>query len=259
MSEARPPPTRMNLQTYKGKHKAAKQGFELLKKKADALKARFRDIAKKIAATKSQMSEACSSAFFSLTQAEYAAGEIKSKILEGSMKATVRVEGKTDNIAGVKIPVFSEIAVEGDEAMTGPGLAGGGRAIANCREKYKALLDLMIKLASLQTAFLTVDEALKVTNRRVNALENVTLPRIEGTLSYINKELDELEREDFTRLKKVQEKKAVRMEAEAATRAERLADREGGGPAKGSTGSKTRADPLSKYDPGASDPDLVFN
>ena len=42
-----------------------------------------------------------------------------------------------------------------------------------------------------------------MTNRRVNALENVTIPHIEGILAYIEKELDELEREDFTRLKKV--------------------------------------------------------
>jgi V-type H+-transporting ATPase subunit D len=224
----------MNLQTYKGKHKAAKQGFELLKKKADALKARFRDIAKKIAATKSQMSEACASSFFSLTQAEYAAGEIKKKVLEGKMTAEVRVEGRTDNIAGVKIPVFNRLEVEADaeNPKESLGLAGGGRAVANCREKYSSLLQLMIKLASLQTAFLTIDEALKVTNRRVNALENVTIPRIEDTLAYINKELDELEREDFTRLKKVQEKKAVRMEEEARVRAERTAQRgvaEGGG------------------------------
>jgi len=215
----------MNLQTFKGKHKAAKKGFELLKKKGDALKARFRDIAKKIAATKSQMSEACASSFFSITQAEYAAGEIKSKVLEGSPVASVRVAGRTDNIAGVKIPVFSQIDVEVDTPQENIGLAGGGRAINNCREKYKTLLELMIKLASLQTAFLTIDEALKVTNRRVNALENVTIPRIEDVLAYINKELDELEREDFTRLKKVQEKKAVRMEEEAKVRAERLAAR----------------------------------
>ena len=66
---------------------------------------------------------------------------------------------------------------------------------------------MLIKLASLQTSFQTLDEALKVTNRRVNALENVTIPRIEGTLAYIGRELDELEREDFTRLKLVQGKK----------------------------------------------------
>lgn len=98
------------------------------------------------------MSEACASSFFSLTQAEYAAGEIKKKVLEGKMSAEVRVEGRTDNIAGVKIPVFNRVNVEADAENPKEqlGLAGGGRAIANCREKYSNLLQLMIKLASLQ-------------------------------------------------------------------------------------------------------------
>lgn len=47
----------------------------------------------------------------------------------------------------------------------------------------------------------------------MNALENVTVPTIESTLAYIEKELDELEREDFTRLKKVQENKKVRTQS----------------------------------------------
>jgi len=76
-----------------------------------------------------------------------------------------------------------------------------------------------VKLASLQTSFVTMDEALKVTNRRVNALENVTIPRIEATLSYITSELDELEREDFTRLKKVKDQNSRRAAAAAAKRA----------------------------------------
>ena len=42
---------------------------------------------------------------------------------------------------------------------------------------------------------------------RVNALENVVTPRLENTVSYIKGELDELEREEFFRLKKVQAKK----------------------------------------------------
>ena len=68
----------------------------------------------------------------------------------------------------------------------------------------------MVRLASLQTSFVTLDEALKVTNRRVNALENVTIPRIEEIIAYVKRELDELEREDFTRLKMVKAKKDLK-------------------------------------------------
>lgn len=71
----------MNLQTFKGKQVAAKKGFDLLKSKSDALKVRFRDICKVIYATKVGMSEQSSSAFFSLTQAEYAAGTYHSYTL----------------------------------------------------------------------------------------------------------------------------------------------------------------------------------
>jgi V-type H+-transporting ATPase subunit D len=224
------PPTRMALQTYKGKKAGACKGHQLLKKKADALKARFQKIAKQIYETKATMSAACSSSFFSLTQAQYAAGDFKHKVLEGTFEASCRIEGRTDNIAGVKIPVFRRVEadVETDHLDT-LGLSGGGGKVRECRERFGALLEILVKLASLQTSFVTMDEALKVTNRRVNALENVTIPRIEATLSYITSELDELEREDFTRLKKVKDQNSRRALAQAVARkalgeAEALAD-----------------------------------
>ena len=65
----------------------------------------------------------------------------------------------------------------------------------------------MIELASLQCAFVTLDEAIKTTNRRVNALEHTIIPKLENTILYIKGELDELEREEFFRLKKIQGKK----------------------------------------------------
>lgn len=48
---------------------------------------------------------------------------------------------------------------------------------------------------------------MKVTNRRVNALDNVVIPKLENTMRYISSELDEREREDLFRLKKVVSKK----------------------------------------------------
>ena len=54
---------------------------------------------------------------------------------------------------------------------------------------------------------------IKVVNRRVNAIEHVIIPRTENTIKYINSELDELDREEFYRLKKVKNNKLRDSEA----------------------------------------------
>lgn len=264
------PPTRMNLTTYKGKHIAASKGYDLLKRKSDALKVRFRDIMKQIYQTKVGMAEQSSSSFFSLTAAEYAAGNFRSKILETNMVASVRVNSRTDNVAGVKLPVFNQYNTGADNSET-LGLAGGARKIVACKEKFSDYLKALIKLASLQTSFVTLDEALKVTNRRVNALENVTIPRIVATLAYIGRELDELEREDFTRLKKVQANKLEAQRLEELEKSEKLAAKKAAeGPGAGANGSsssgakgkgkkkgKKAGGALEGYD-AADDSDVVF-
>lgn len=207
------PPTRMNEQVFKGKKKAAESGHKLLKKKADALKVKFRDYAKAIAETKATMATDASSAFFSMTQAEYAAGNFKQKVTEGSLTARIRVGAAVDNVAGVKLPVFTVYETGAPVDNQSLGLVGGGKKIVAVREKFTHYMEQLVKLASLQTSFVTLDEAMKVTNRRVNALENVTIPKIQTVLDYISRELDELEREDFTRLKLVQGKKEEPREA----------------------------------------------
>ncbi|NWI70634.1 VATD ATPase, partial [Todus mexicanus] len=88
------------------------------------------------------------------------------------------------------------------------GLARGGEQLAKLKRNYAKAVELLVELASLQTSFVTLDEAIKITNRRVNAIEHVIIPRIERTLSYIITELDEREREEFYR-QKIQEKKKV--------------------------------------------------
>ena len=97
---------------------------------ADALKAKFRDYAKAIAETKGTMADDTKDAFFSLTQAEYAAGDFKKAVLEGNMVAQVRVTSAVDNVAGVKLPVFNlqETGAVNDNQTLG--LVGGGKKVS---------------------------------------------------------------------------------------------------------------------------------
>lgn len=194
--------TRMNQQVYKIKVKGATKGFELLKKKSDALKARFRRLIVDIKDAKGALSREMPSSFISLASAKYTAGNFGDDVLYDIKEARVRVFTTEDNVAGVKLPIFQENFIEDSEGMT-IGLKGGGKTIEECRKNFLDLITRLVKLASLQTSFVALDEALKVTNRRVNALEHVVVPRLEATVNYISKELDEMEREDFFRLKKV--------------------------------------------------------
>ena len=82
----------------------AAQGFQLLKKKADALTLRFRQILKQILTAKQQMGEKFKESFFAMAQARYTAGDhLRHSIVDSVAQATVRVQSKADNIAGVKV------------------------------------------------------------------------------------------------------------------------------------------------------------
>ncbi|GAA5999955.1 hypothetical protein JCM10207_005988 [Rhodosporidiobolus poonsookiae] len=235
-------PTRMNLTVTKTRLKGAQTGHSLLKKKSDALNKRFRTILGKIDEAKRKMGRVMQLAAFSLAEVTYATGDISYMIQESVTEATFRVKAKQENVSGTILPAFEadRSAVESGQANGAFGLTGlgrGGQQITRCRETFAKAVETLVELASLQTAFVILDEVIKMTNRRVNALEHVVVPRLENTISYINSELDEMDREEFFRLKKIQSKKkrdtAAREVEEAAKRAaENEADAEGGGQRK---------------------------
>ena len=168
----------------------------------------------------------------SLAEANFAAGDFSRNVLDGvKIRTNVRVNVASDNIAGVHLPIFS---LRGEQDDAGDdrqmlGLTGGGQAIQKCKDRFQKFLKTLIDIASLQTQFVTLDEVIKVTNRRVNALEYVVIPRIQWTISYIEKELDEESREDFFRLKRVTDKKKIDKAAALYEAEKRKAAAEGQG------------------------------
>lgn len=207
--------TRMALTVFKAKLKGAVKGHSLLKKKSDALKIKFRKIVKDLVDNKAMMGDQMKEANFSLTKARHAAGDFSDTLKESITQASRKVRIDEENVAGVRLPIF-KVTSDGGNNNQMIGLGRGGQAIQQARDSFLTALEGLVSLASLQSTFVALDEALKVTNRRVNALECVVKPKLENTISYIISELDEREREEFFRLKKIQEKKAQAIEKHKA-------------------------------------------
>ncbi|KAJ0168750.1 V-type proton ATPase subunit D [Colletotrichum tanaceti] len=184
-------PTRQSLGIMKAKLKGAETGHSLLKRKSEAL-------------TKYVLKEAWNR----ISEVTYAVGgDIGYQIQESARSARFRVRTKQENVSGVLLPTFESYVTEGNNDFGLTGLGKGGQQVQRCRETYARAVEALVELASLQTAFVILDEVIKVVNRRVNAIEHVIIPRTENTIKYINSELDELDREEFYRLKKVANKK----------------------------------------------------
>ncbi|KAK5730746.1 H(+)-transporting V1 sector ATPase subunit D [Elasticomyces elasticus] len=241
-------PTRQSLGAMKSKLKGAQTGHDLLKRKSEALTKRFRDITKRIDEAKRKMGRVMQIAAFSLAEVTYAVGNssIGYQITESVKQARFRVRTRQENVSGVFLPQFESFQAEGvssDFGMTG--LGKGGQQVQRCRETYTRAVETLVELASLQTAFVILDEVIKVVNRRVNAIEHVIIPRTENTIKYINSELDELDREEFFRLKKVKgvkERNKAEEDAERAAREKKASesDKENHGQQNGGGGGESK-------------------
>lgn len=188
--------------------KAARTGYNLLKRKSDAIKVMLHEVLKDIRSAKLQVGEGIQQAGIAHNEAIWCAGTFNHIVIENSLEPTCLIKTSIFNIAGVKIPKF--IKEQDDTSLCNDstdliGLTRGGEAVQQCKIAYTNVQENIIRLATLQISLTSLDEAIRTTNRRVNALEFVIIPQLENTIRYVISELHELEREDTFRIKKVKD------------------------------------------------------
>jgi V-type H+-transporting ATPase subunit D len=122
-------------------------------------------------------------AAFSLAEVTYAVGgDIGYQVQESAKSARFRVRTKQENVSGVFLPAFESYTTEGNNDFGLTGLGKGGQQVQKCRETYARAVETLVELASLQvgpissarvvgeltfqTAFVILDEVIKVVNRR---------------------------------------------------------------------------------------------
>ena len=186
---------------------------------------KLHEVLGKIKKVKYDVGDGMRQAGYAHNDAIWAAGTFNHTVIENVSESSYRLKADITNIAGVKIPKFERSVDElggaaNDNLMVG--LSRGGEQVQKCKEAYAFVLTNLIDLATLQTSLQALDEALCLTNRRVNALEFLIIPQLENTIRYVISELYEMEREDAYRVKKVKDMRAKEIEKDLEKQAEQV-------------------------------------
>lgn len=196
-------PTRMELLTLKDRTKLAVKGHGLLKEKRDALIKEFFDILDRVKGIRENAEKSLNEATDSLTTVQIAMGDLAVKKASLSVKESIDVEITSRSIMGVSVPVTNIKMDERSLIDRGYGFSDTSIQLDEAAKKFEESLKYLIELGEVEkTIFLLADE-IEATKRRVNALEHIMIPRFENTVKYIDMRLEEMERENFVRLKMI--------------------------------------------------------
>lgn len=195
-------PTRMELLEIRKKLMLAEKGHKLLEEKRDALVERFFDIIEKRNKLSGEMDEEFEGAFLSLIQAQMIMGEKKVDDISRLTEDVGEISFENDNIMGVKIPKMN---ADGIKTTIKPtyGFFETCSKLDDAQRKFNALVSKLIQLADLEGGIKSLAVEIEKTKRRVNVLENTLIPKLYATRKYIEMQLEEREREDFFRRKRI--------------------------------------------------------
>jgi V/A-type H+-transporting ATPase subunit D len=207
-------PTRMELIKKNAQIKLAEQGRDLLREKMDALIQEFFRIMDTVSKLRDDLEAVADSAQRSLLTALAVDDSVTLKSASFATRKGLFLDIKGKNIMGVPVPVIEKKRVSKSVVEKGYSIIGVSGRIDETAEKFEMELDLIIGLAETETALKRLGGEIQMTRRRVNALEQVLIPELKRQARYIENTIDEREREDLFRLKKV--KKIIERKKKAA-------------------------------------------
>jgi V/A-type H+/Na+-transporting ATPase subunit D len=205
MEEVRP--TRAELLERRSQIALAQQGMDLLKQKRDALLLEFMGVMDETLRLSDSLQKTVSEAQYSLAVSQAVDGVVALRSAGLATKGEIVVDMTGTKIMGVSVPVVTKGDSPIKSSFTrGYSVTGVSSRVDETADKFERVLDVIIEYADIETRLKRLGEEINKTNRRVNALEQVTVPALREQVSYISQTLDERAREDLFRLKKVKKK-----------------------------------------------------
>jgi V/A-type H+-transporting ATPase subunit D len=196
-------PTRMELMKKKAQIKLAEQGRDLLREKMDALIQEFFKILTTVSNSREELEQVSRSADLALLIAQAVDDPLTLKSASFATRKAITVDISGKNIMGVPVPVIEKKRISKSSLERGYGIISTSSRIDETAEQFEAELDLLIELAETETAMRRLGAEIQMNRRRVNALEQILIPELKNQAKYIKNAIEEREREDLFRLKKV--------------------------------------------------------
>jgi V/A-type H+-transporting ATPase subunit D len=200
-------PTRKNLMAIEDRIELSERGHDTLEKKRDGLIMEFMDILDQAQDVRSDLDDDYERAQRSINMARAMEGDVAVRGAAAALKEHPEITTQSKNIMGVVVPQIESTKVKKSLDQRGYGLVGTSARIDEAADAYEELLETIILAAEVETAMKKMLEEIEKTKRRVNALEFKLLPELRDAQEYIEQKLEEQEREEIFRMKKIKAKK----------------------------------------------------
>ena len=191
-------PTKGNLILAKNSLALSKQGYDLMDKKRNILIRELMELIDTAKNIQSEIDETFSKAYEALQKANIGMGLYNLEELASTIPEENSVVIKTRSIMGTEIPL---VEYDKDNSTPNYSMYGTKISVDEAVTKFIKVKELIIKLSMVETSAYRLANSIKKTQKRANALKNITIPYYTDLTTVIQNALEEKEREEFTRLK----------------------------------------------------------
>ena len=189
-------PTKGNLIAAKRSRMLARTGYELMDRKRNILIRELMGMMDTAKELQGQIDAVFTEAYTALQAANIRLG-ICDRIAE-AVDVDDSLTLRYRSVMGVELP-----RIPGQSPPPRPeyGMGDTCSELDECYLKFYRVKELTRRLAEVETSIYRLADAIKKTQKRANALQNIVIPGLDGTIRFITDALEEKEREEFARLK----------------------------------------------------------
>jgi V/A-type H+-transporting ATPase subunit D len=206
-------PTRSELLEVTKKIRLTKNGHKILKLKRDGLILEFFNILDQAKDLRQEIAKQYVQAREKIAIAGAVDGVIAVRSAAYALTVHPEIQLRSRNMMGVVVPEIKSSRIVAPLDERGYGIIGTSPRIDEAADAYEKLVETVVKAAELETTMKKLLEEIERTKRRVNALEFKVLPELEEIERFIRFRLEEMERDNIFRLKRIKSKAEKRAEA----------------------------------------------